>query len=59
MKEKAWKNVIAVLIIALALMAGGINVSAASGITIRQSKVYQNNKVYTDGSARIMESIIL
>ena len=47
MKEKAWKNVIAVLIIALALMAGGINVSAASGITIRQSKVYQNNKVYT------------
>ena len=47
MKEKAWKNVIAVLIIALALMAGGINVSAASGITIRQGKVYQNNKVYT------------
>ena len=47
MKEKAWKNVIAVLIIALALMAGGINVSAASGITIRQGKVFQNNKVYT------------
>ena len=56
---ESMENVIAVLIIALALMAGGINVSAASGITIRQGKVYQNNKVYTGWFSQNNGSIIL
>lgn len=29
------------------LMAGSVNISAASGITVRKGVVYQNNKVYT------------
>ena len=29
------------------LMAGSVNISAASGITVRKGIVYQNNKVYT------------
>jgi len=47
MKRKLWVKITAVLVAVIMLMAGSVNISAASGITVRKGIVYQNNKVYT------------
>ena len=47
MKRKLWVKIMAVLVAVIMLMAGSVNISAASGITVRKGIVYQNNKVYT------------
>ena len=47
MKRKLWIKITAVLMAVIMLMAGSVNISAASGITVRKGIVYQNNKVYT------------
>lgn len=49
MQKTVWKKIVLVLMTIVVLALGGVNVSAAStaGISIKQGKVYQNDKIYT------------
>lgn len=47
MQKGLWRKAAVVFMMIFVLVAGSANVSAASGITVRQGKVYQNNKMYT------------